>query len=217
MKLHRSLFALSLAATLAVTASVSAQVSFYADLHGGAEVPPNASQAGGWGKFTLNANNTISYEVRTWNLAGTAAHIHMGAVGVSGGVVQPLSGGPSSWTGTTGALTAAQVDTLRASGLYVNVHSAALPGGEVRGQVEPRPARFAAFLNGKQEVPANGSAKSGTGSFSVNLATNDVTYLVSTNVTNGTASHLHTGPAGSNGGVAFPLLGGPSTWSGTLF
>lgn len=198
----------------ALAASAAAQTSFYADLDGLKEVPPNVSTAGGWARVTLNAGNTVTYELRTWGITGTAAHIHQAPAGVNGGVIVPLVGGPSVWTGTSAALTAAQVNDLRTLGLYVNVHSAALPGGEIRGQLEGRPRRFAAFLNSAQEVPVNGSANKGTGSFDINLATTDLTYNVTWAGASGTASHIHKAPVGANGGIEIPLLGGPFTWAG---
>lgn len=46
-----------------------------------------------------------------------------------------LEGGPTRWTGKTLALTAEQKATLLSGGFYVNVHTAANPGGEIRGQI----------------------------------------------------------------------------------
>jgi hypothetical protein len=70
----------------------------------------------------------------------TAAHIHQGAAGVNGPVIVPLVGGAGAtagtWTVTPGAiLTVAQLTALRASGLYVNIHTATNLGGEIRGQI----------------------------------------------------------------------------------
>ena len=118
-------------------APLAAQTLFYADLDGTKETPPNASSAGGWARVTLNAGNTVTYEVRTWGLTATAAHIHDAAAGVAGPVIVTLSGGPTVWSGTSAALTAGQVADLRSEGLYVNVHTNAHKGGEVRGQIQP--------------------------------------------------------------------------------
>ena len=71
------------------------------------------------------------------NLTGapTAAHLHQAAAGVNGPVIVPLAAaGANSFTGSQ-VLTAAQAAALTSAGTYVNVHTAANPGGEIRGQV----------------------------------------------------------------------------------
>ena len=201
--------------TAVLAASAAAQTSYYADLDGTKETPANGSTAGGWARITLNPALTVTYEVHTWGISGTAAHIHQGAVGVAGGIIVTLTGGPSVWSGTSAPLTAAQVTSLQTLGLYVNVHSAAFPGGEIRGQLEGRPRRFASFNNAAQETPPNASVAKGTGSFDVDLATTNLAYNVTWNGTGGTASHIHNGPPGVAGGIDIPLVGGPLTWAGT--
>ena len=199
------------------SASASAQVSFYADLDGTKETPPNGSQAGGWARVTLNANDTVTYDVRVWGLTATDAHIHDAPAGVPGPIIVPLVGGPTAWSGTSAPLTAAQITDLRDQGLYVNVHTAAFPGGEIRGQLDARPVRFAAFLNGAQQVPASGSTAKGTGTFDIDQAFDEVDYFVTWNGGAGTSADLHLGPPGSPGVIYFPLLGGPATWSFFIF
>ena len=116
-----------------------------------------ATNAGGYAFFTLNSDSTLTYEVRTYLVTGTAAHIHVGDVGQSGSLLFTLSGGPSIWSGTTVALSASEKADLRDSGLYVSVESASFSGGEIRGQIEPRPLLFGCHLTGDQEVPPNNS------------------------------------------------------------
>ncbi len=62
------------------------------------------------------------------------AHIHQGTVGNTGGVIFPLSGGPSLYAGSV-TLTPAQAVTLQTEGFYVNFHTTANGGGEIRGQI----------------------------------------------------------------------------------
>lgn len=80
---------------------------------------------------------TIQYEVIVSDLtsAQTAAHIHPGARGVAG---PPLTCCTLASTlgGTTGALSDEQIQALFNQGLYVNVHTADNPAGEIRGQIE---------------------------------------------------------------------------------
>ena len=67
-----------------------------------------------------------------------AAHIHDGAPGVNGPVVVPLNKkNDHEWTVPVGTkLTAAQIESLKAGTLYVNVHTDAHKGGEIRGQLK---------------------------------------------------------------------------------
>jgi len=84
-----------------------------------------------------SATKTMVASVATSGITGTAAHIHEGAVGVAGPVIFPLTEttpGSGKW-GTSVVLTDAQLATLKAGGYYFNVHSAAFPDGEIRGQI----------------------------------------------------------------------------------
>lgn len=126
-------------AVVALCAAAAAQFATHGALLAGShEVPPNGSLAVGSASFTLNLDNSLSYVVATANgLSGTAAHIHSGLPGVNGPVLFPLAGGPTTWSGTTPPLNAGQLASLASGALYVNVHSAALPSGEIRDQLRP--------------------------------------------------------------------------------
>jgi len=108
-------------------------------LSGAQEVPAVNTQATGVSSIIVSGDKNISGEVRTTNLNGTAAHIHQGAMGQNGPVIIPLAKTADGvWTvpaNTT--LTSAQFDAYRSGGLYVNVHSAANPSGEIRAQIKP--------------------------------------------------------------------------------
>ncbi len=210
-------YALSLLLCLALFATeASAQTTFRANLDGFQETPAiPGTKAGGYVLLTLNPAGTLTYDLRTFGLSATAAHIHKGAVGVAGGIVFPLTGGPTVFTGTTAALTAAQEVDLRAGLYYVNVHTVDHPGGEIRGQVALSPNTFGARLDNLQEVPANASLARGHAVFTVNPDMT-LTYLVTTTgLVGGTNAHIHSGSFGNGGGIEVVLLGGPTTWSGT--
>jgi hypothetical protein len=115
-----------------------------ATLQGVNEVPPNASPATGTASITVTSSTTVSYTIAFSGLSSgaTAAHIHIGAPGVSGPVVVPLVLGTAAGNTTgTAAGTATVSSALAAAlasnpgGYYVNVHSATFPGGEIRGQL----------------------------------------------------------------------------------
>ena len=115
-----------------------ANVTFIATLNGASETPANASTASGTATFTYDPTTYIlSGTVNFTGLVATAAHIHMGAVGVAGSVIFPLgSASPTSPISfTSSALTTQQQSDLMNGLYYVNVHSATFPGGEIRGQL----------------------------------------------------------------------------------
>jgi hypothetical protein len=77
--------------------------------------------------------------VTTTGVNGTAAHIHMAAMGADGPVIVPLTKTADGvWSVPAGAkFTDPQYDALKAGNTYVNVHSDANKGGEIRGQLKP--------------------------------------------------------------------------------
>ena len=77
--------------------------------------------------------------VQTTGMAATAAHIHQGAVGQNGPVIIALVKTSSDvWTVPLGtSLTDAQYQAYLAGQLYVNVHTDANKGGEIRAQLKP--------------------------------------------------------------------------------
>jgi hypothetical protein len=111
------------------------QILFVATLTGAQQTTPNASTATGTGSVIFDpATNNISYQLVETVVNATAAHIHQAPAGVDGPVIIPftLVGQGASGTAT---LTAGQATDLQAAGLYMNVHSAAFPVGEIRGQL----------------------------------------------------------------------------------
>jgi CHRD domain len=120
-------------------------ISYKAHLTGGSEVPPTASGGTGDGTFTVNtATKTIAWNVKYAGLTGpaTAAHIHgPAAPGANAGPIITFANlAPStnaSEIAGNAVLTDAQIADLKAGKLYVNVHTAANKGGEIRGQITP--------------------------------------------------------------------------------
>jgi len=106
-------------------------------LSGANEVPPVMTSAAGSGTITVGDDGAVSGSVTTTGVGGTAAHIHVGAAGKNGPVIVPLTKDGDTYKVPAGAkLTAEQLASFKAGDLYVNVHSAANPGGEIRGQLK---------------------------------------------------------------------------------
>jgi hypothetical protein len=99
---------------------------------------------------------------------------------------------------TTGsvALDGLQEADLRLGHFYIDVHSAAALGGEIRGQIlRPGETLWVAKLTGAQEVPANASAGTGAMSLIVNSAHTSAHYRAVTSLAPA-GGHIHTGVAG---------------------
>jgi hypothetical protein len=109
-------------------------------LTGAQETPPVQTSASGSGTVTVNPDRTVSADITVNGMNATAAHIHEGAMGVAGKVIVPLTKeGDNHFVAPAGAkLTEQQYEEYKAGKLYVNVHSAQHPGGEVRAQLAAR-------------------------------------------------------------------------------
>jgi hypothetical protein len=175
------------------------------------EVPAVASPATGKGSLTLDrATGALTGSVTLDGMTATSAHIHDGAAGANGGVIVTLaetSAGVWSVPANT-VLNAAQIASFGSGGLYVNAHSAANAGGEIRGQIGMEV--YAASLSGKQGVPANASTASGAGSVVLDPATRMLTGGFTLTGMTATMAHIHSGAAGSNGGVVVTLAESPA-------
>ena len=129
---------LALAALLACSAMGTALAADL-KLTGDQEAPANTSAAVGTGSITVAADGAVSGSVAAPTLQATAAHIHVGAPGVNGPVIVPLTGSAGGvWSVPAGAkLTAEQMEAYKAGNLYVNVHTPEHKGGEIRTQLKP--------------------------------------------------------------------------------
>jgi hypothetical protein len=110
-----------------------------ATLDGKSEVPPNTSAATGAADIDYDAaSKKLSWKVTYTGLSGpaTAAHFHGPAeAGKNAGVAVAIPNATSSPAEGSATLTEAQAADLAAGKYYVNIHTAANPGGEIRGQV----------------------------------------------------------------------------------
>ncbi len=144
----------AVAAALAIAPAASAaEFVFFANLSGLNEVPANNSPAIGFMAGVYDdVANTFSFSwVITDNLIGTpaspGAHIHNAPAGSNGPVVFGFANPDGSWaldgSAVWSGLSQDNVDALFAGNLYLNFHTTAFPGGEVRGQILPTPGVLA--------------------------------------------------------------------------
>ena len=110
----------------------------FASLTGAQEVPSSGSAATGTGTLVVNPLTRLaSGSIALTGITATAVHIHLGATGANGAVIVPLTftgAGVFSVPAST-VLTADQFKAYKQGNLYFNAHSAAFPGGEIRGQI----------------------------------------------------------------------------------
>lgn len=193
------------------------------ELSGDQEVPAVDSAASGTAFLTHDtAGGLVTINVSTRNLPdASAAHLHSAFGGLNGGVEIGLmqdGSDPSRWFIEAAPLSMAQADALADGATYINVHTPANPGGEIRGQVVPDGILFATGrLEGSQEVPAVVSAAGGTFAVTVDPSTSMLqAHANTTGADDATAAHLHDGYAGVSGPVSVGLTQDPnetSRWS----
>ncbi len=181
-------------------------VPFNALLDAAQETTPNASTGKGWATATIDtAANTLSYYISYSGLTGavTAAHLHGNKLhGAGGGLKAALTVTASPMIGTVSYLQADE-GALLAGQFYVNLHTAANGGGEIRGQVVSN----IILLDALQESPATtatGSAAFALGA--VDTALKALSYDLRVIVLSGaeTGAHIHgfAGPTGNAGVLA---------------
>ncbi|HWQ93435.1 MAG TPA: CHRD domain-containing protein [Clostridia bacterium] len=212
-----------------------APVLMEASLLGDYEPSQVSSAARGQASLTL-VGNQLRFNIGYRDLSGpaNAAHFHASApLGANGPVtidLSPFKGGPFGTTGYvegTVTLTAAQLAAFIDGQAYINFHTAAHPGGEIRGQVLPKSTAvpLSAFISGLNERPTpltNSSAGFGVFGLEGHRLSFTITYSGLSGPA--TAAHLH-GPAvtTNNASVAIDLgpyhigpLGTSGVFAGSL-
>jgi hypothetical protein len=195
------------------------------------------SPGAGAASFTLSPDgNSLMYEIRVSNTTNIRfGHLHLAPAGVNGPVIVDILGAkPGLNNGVLitseirnenikNGLTVAQlVEEFKAGNIYVNIHTDANPGGELRGQislVDPGANKnFTVKLSGANEVPAVMTDASGLALFNFNSKDSGVDFQLNVNQisSNILFSHIHLGKPGFNGGVVFTLRGDvvPGPFSG---
>ena len=137
--MNRKFSSMLFAAVLAGCATTRDGDSIALRITGAEEVPPVSTGASGTGTIRVTDDRSVSGSFKTQGATITAAHIHEGAMGQNGPVIIPLQkSGDNDWVVPPGTkLTDAQYTAYKQGRLYVNFHSAAHKGGEIRAQIRP--------------------------------------------------------------------------------
>jgi hypothetical protein len=138
MRIAALALCLSLAAAAGAPSAFAQEVHFTATLNGASQVPPKAVPGTGDATVTLDRNTkTLTWVVDYRGLTGPAqaAHFH-GPAGpdANAGIVVPMPVSPSPMKGSA-QLTDPQIAEVMSGRWYINIHTAANPAGEIRGQV----------------------------------------------------------------------------------
>ena len=192
---------------------------FSANLTGDQQNPAVTTNATGTGTFSLT-DAGLAYNITFEGITLTASHFHLAAAGTNGGVVRAIDFAGANtvsgiWTSSdTDPLTDALIADVIAGNIYVNLHTSANTGGELRGQVTLSGGLgFSANLTGDQENPPVTTAATGTGTFTLTDA--GLAYNITFEGITIIASHFHLGATGVNGGVVRAIdFAGANTVSG---
>lgn len=184
-------------------------------IDGSQEVPAVTTNATGLGFFMLQKHEgKLSFNIVADGLSGaiTAAHLHKAVAGSNGGVVQDLSSFISGNRISGSVDPSMYLEALKGDSLYLNIHTAANPNGEIRGQlVLEHYLHFDAMLDEAQETtPVTGTNDGiGEATMKLNYTFDTLWYHAQMNDLSGpiTAAHFHKGEAGTSGGV---VIGIPS-------
>jgi hypothetical protein len=189
------------------------EVLFTANLDGLQEVPAVMTTGKGTGWVILrNDNNSVYYRETFAQLSApfSAGHIHVGAAGASGPVIKPFTFTGNSAEGIYSNIPDSLIEQFIKGNTYMNVHTSAHGGGEIRGQLNYTTGiGFITTLDGLQETPpvltTNGN---GTAYFIWNSKTGtslNFQMTVAGLTSNLTAAHFHAGAPGVGGSVVQPI------------
>jgi len=206
--------ALIAAAFLAAAQTATAQTTWFAATLAG-DRPQGEGDPDGWGLAVIGiGDDTVRYWIWVTDAATpTAAHIHTGYAGASGGIAVDLEAAftevASGTNVASGSVAADQATIAELLGtpaaFYVNVHNSEYQSGAVRGQLLGDGAStkaLAGTLRGSRELGGSGDQDGegfGAVVFDGGMAHY---YLAAENIADPSAAHIHRGKANQNGGIA---------------
>lgn len=142
-----------------IRGQITVDAPYLVYMNGGQENPPVNGTATGSGAISVNAAGTQALVTMRWNgLSGnaTAGHVHAGRSGVNGAVVcnlSPVAVATGQVVDFLCTFSPTQITSLRQAQFYLNVHTSANPGGEIRGQIQRRRSTVVDFDgDGKTDI-----------------------------------------------------------------
>lgn len=190
---------------------IESDFRYTAYLKGENEVPAVSTAALGWGSFNLSkAGHELEINVSNTGLSGPimGAHLHLGAAGTNGPVIEDLTPFLSGNHISAVVNPSSYIQDIRAGNVYINVHTASNPGGEIRAQLVLQSAlTFDAAMNGAQEIPAVSTSAQALATANVDFNLQNITVHIIADGLSGpiTGCHIHAAGAGSNGAVVYDL------------
>jgi hypothetical protein len=187
---------------------------YWANMTGNQETPAITTSASSLATFSLSkTDSVISVMAIVHGLSGPiiSAHLHKGAMGVVGPIVADLSTGINGNMIRMDVSTTAFLTDLKAGNIYINVHTAANPNGEIRGQLmTDMKLNFDIYLDGLSESPATTSLARGTGTIKVNAKMDTLWYNLFYDGLSAvpTSAHFHEGAEGVAGPAIIDISSG---------
>jgi hypothetical protein len=212
----QSMSASRLALLLLLALPLSAQTYVF-DLRGSQEVPPVPSTASGGCMGTLDQPGATFTLTCAHNVTGaTIMHIHRAPAGANGDIAFDLGDPASPVTATWTMMTPADIADLLAGNLYVNIHTAGRPAGEIRGQIVNSIDAVAFTANGAQIIPPNASAATASCTADLNAGATSLAVSCTHNLAGANAAHVHDAPFGANGPIVFTFASAASPLNGNI-
>jgi hypothetical protein len=199
MRSRASLFAL----IFFLAAPLSAQ-TFVFDLRGSQEVPPVPSTASGGCMGQLDqVAATFSLTCVHDVVGATVMHIHRAPAGENGPIAFDLGDPASPVTATWTSMTPSDITALLEGELYLNVHTAGRPAGEIRGQIVNGVDEVSFTADGAQAVPPSETSATASCTADLNSGATSLAIDCTHNLAGADAAHVHDAPFGQNGPIVF--------------
>jgi len=194
-----------------IRGNVISIILFSSSLSGDNVPTPVTTSATGTGFFFYAGENErlFGYSINVEGLTPTASHFHQGAAGEIGSILIPVdlvdNHADSGFSNEPVHIEDSVVTDLLMGNVYLNNHSAANPGGEIRDQVNMRPqSSLFAILDGAQIVTPVATTGTGTAILAVDSDQTRVEYEITISgfdPDSVTAAHFYNASYGSNGPV----------------